>query len=83
VNVDAGSDSLNATGYAAPDGASVVCVVINTAKTPAAIDPAVQGFAHRRIAQYVTDESRDLAAIDVSNGITLPARSVSTIIFER
>jgi O-glycosyl hydrolase len=83
VGVDVKGEALKATAYLSPDGSTVVCVVINSAKTPATMGSVLRGFAARRTTLYVTDASHDLAVIDSSRDITLPARSVASIVFQR
>ena len=83
VSVKANDESLKASAFAAPDGGSLVCVVLNPTKLPATIRPALAGFASKRVSLHVTDESHDLTGAEAGAEIVLPARSVCTLVFER
>lgn len=85
LTVDAGNDErLKMTAFASADGRRVACVTINPTDKPIAAVIATTDFPARRSSLYVTDEARDIAAVErQGDQIVLPAQSVSTLLLDK
>lgn len=83
VGAEARGGEIRATAFVSSEGKRLVCVLINP--TGEAVPVAVQtpGFEGRESGLYVTDETRDLAKVERAGEMVLPARSVSTLVFDR
>ena len=68
--------ALVASAFRRPDGA-FACVVVNRGDAPMPL--IVTGANEVRWRAAVTDADRDVAPLDVSGGVTLPPRSVTTL----
>ena len=78
-------DKVRAAGFLSKDGRRVVCVMPNLTEQPVKLDLGIPNFVAKNASFHVTDETRDLAEVERPNlpAITLPPRSVSTLVLDR
>ena len=84
VAATAGDEGLKATAFLSVDGRRLVCVIINPADESTLATVAAPGFDATRSPLWITDNERDLVAIErQEDDIALPPRSISTLVLER
>lgn len=75
---------ISVTAFVSPDDRRVVVVAINPTDESVPLDPNAIVADRNPASVYVTDATRDLAALeDVGDEFSLPAQSLSTFIFDR
>jgi O-glycosyl hydrolase len=84
VGAEPTDETVKTAAFVSPDGSRLSCVFINPTGEPIHAMVETPGYQARESLFYVTDETRDLAKVDLLPGeVVLPARSVSTLVCNR